>query len=464
MFGIARYPYRVVLAGAFCAAFVNKADAQPTFTVQSTFNFLQEVSSNPVGFGPTSPSFPFYEGGLFDSPGILVSPTCVGGNPMCMSLLNMPSGTHGSMNTNVSGQAFNNLGIQIPINGSLSPVPFHYSNSQALPTEFDTNLPNTTFPGGTIPGGSYWNLTVTNAGVSNSPLTEQTPALTTAALPPPVTSVTVYPGVNPTITWMNPPGAPDTIEIQLYNLTQTNGSAISQQIFEVKGLPGTTITYTLPTTYQGKSFSLNPGDSYSIAVEINQGTTLRSSVYTAPFSPNMGASPVILPILIPTSGGVGFAYQFDTPVTAGQPISIDPQVAVGFIYQIGTGDPKFASVELPDIGNPSPYDLYLWNGSSFEFAQTLAAVTIFDFASAGVSEFEILGIDPNLGLNPLNSTDFVTPLTFVGDGTFTGTMTPITERIAATPEPASLSLLVMSLLGLAVARRRKPAPAPSPKG
>jgi hypothetical protein len=28
-------------------------------------------------------------------------------------------------------------------------------------------------------------------------------------------------------------------------------------------------------------------------------------------------------------------------------------------------------VELTNIGNPSPYDLYLWNGSSFVFDTTL---------------------------------------------------------------------------------------------
>jgi hypothetical protein len=34
----------------------------------------------------------------------------------------------------------------------------------------------------------------------------------------------------------------------------------------------------------------------------------------------------------------------------------------------------------------------------------IAADTVFHFASGGVSEFEVLGIDPNLGLDPRQET------------------------------------------------------------
>lgn len=49
----------------------------------------------------------------------------------------------------------------------------------------------------------------------------------------------------------------------------------------------------------------------------------------------------------------------------------------------------------------------------------------------------------------------MTGLTFVSNGSFTGTMTPITEIVAAAVrEPASLTLLASGLLGFRLVRRR----------
>jgi hypothetical protein len=95
--------------------------------------------------------------------------------------------------------------------------------------------------------------------------------------------------------------------------------------------------------------------------------------------------------------------------------------------------------------------LYLWNGTTFVFDVALAANTLFDFAPGGISEFEVLGIDPQLGLDPSNSTAFITSLTFENAGNFTGTMTPVTTDV---PEPASFVLLASGFCGIGIIRRR----------
>ena len=183
-------------------------------------------------------------------------------------------------------------------------------------------------------------------------------------------------------------------------------AGVEEAIYKGPTLAAGTNSYTIPITLTSW------GNSYSIAVQEDVRTNVtsppgsiglesRSRSFTAFFTATSGtiSTPIVLPSVSSTLSQFGGPiYDFDTPVTQGVPITIDPQSAIGFIYKIGSG-PNFASVELPDVGNPGPYDLYLWNGSQFVFDQTLAADTLFPFASGGVSAFEILGIAPSVGLN-----------------------------------------------------------------
>lgn len=232
-----------------------------------------------------------------------------------------------------------------------------------------------------------------------------------------------------------------------------------------KNLLPTVTSYTVQASdFTVPGFSFKPNVDYTIAIialqtrdgmsinlnnaNVNASSFAYSSFRTLP----AGAPPVNLPMV--TLVGNQVIFGFSLTVAPGITYYIDPAVATGYIYKTESGNPNFASVELPDVGNPNPYDLYLWNGSAFVFDTTLGADTLFDFADGGVSEFEVLGIDPSLGLDPDNATAFITALTFEGAGNFTGTMTPVTTEVSA-PEPASLTVLASGLLGFGLIRRRR---------
>jgi hypothetical protein len=109
-------------------------------------------------------------------------------------------------------------------------------------------------------------------------------------------------------------------------------------------------------------------------------------------------------------------------------------------------------VILPNVGDGS-FDLTFGNTTT-----TIEADTQFFFPPGGVSEFSVRGIETSANLDPNNVTAFITGLTFVGSGEFTGTMTPVLQSVGV-PEPSALLLLGSGLAWLASTaafrRRRK---------
>jgi hypothetical protein len=147
-------------------------------------------------------------------------------------------------------------------------------------------------------------------------------------------------------------------------------------------------------------------------------------------------------------------YTFDIRNVGSQTIFIDPLVAIGYFLQTGEGNPNFKTVTLPIIAGTNSFTIILPDGEQI----TVAAGQSFDFTTLanylnGTSSFRIEGINPESGVNPDDPLAFVLGLSFVSDGDFTGTMTPIT---AAIPEPSTWAMMILGFAGVGfVTYRRK---------
>lgn len=300
-----------------------------------------------------------------------------------------------------------------------------------------------------------WNITFTKGAES---LTLLGPPMSAAGdhVPHP-TNVTISGGgITPTISWTLPAGyTPDGFRVQIFDHDQTrireNGFA---DIIHNDNLSNTATSYTLPSTLEtGGSLSLD--GTYSInfqVIETRGGVPFtsqtqilsRSSSYFS-FSPLSGDAPpnVFLPQV--NENGV---FQFEVGSVGPSSVTfIDPFVAIGYDYAIGAGDPNFASVIFPSIGD----DLFelLFDG----LTELVQAGNQFFFPLGGVSAFGVRGIETSAGLDPTDPTAFITGLTFVAPGQFTGTMTPITAFVTVS-EPSELALMVAGLGLMIVFSRR----------
>jgi hypothetical protein len=273
-------------------------------------------------------------------------------------------------------------------------------------------------------------------------------------------------GANPTFSWSAPAGTTvngyrlSIIDKSLINFDSTKGP-VNNGVVSTKNVTPDITSFTVQAsdfTVPGYGFSLNKNYSLQIGLiqtkngsstDLGNGNLASISRTYADFTPTAGGGPVVnLPVAL-----AGGAYQFNLTVQPNQTYYIDPEVAVGYDYAIGAGDPSFKSVVLPAGVGDGHYQLWGFdaNNQAVLLDADLVGGTTYSFAAGGVSRFRVTGIETSAGLDPTSTTAFITGLDFVGSGKFTGTQTPITLSV---PEPATVALWVLGLVTIGQRRYR----------
>jgi len=307
-----------------------------------------------------------------------------------------------------------------------------------------------------------WTLSFTN-GTDTSQAVVSLPAGTTQA--PFVHSITLS-GTSdkPTFTWAPPAGAAvNAYRVNIYDKSLVTATSTGQ--VASRTVAPTITSYTVDGsdfTVPGYAFQLD--HDYSIEIGLiatkdglstnfgNSNIAAISRVYADFRASNTAGPPVNLPVTL-----IDGSYQFNIAVVPGQTYYIDPAVAIGYDYRIGTGDPSFKSVVLPTGIGDGLYDILGLGpaGQTTLLAHNWAGGSVFDFGATGLDAFRVAGIEPSAALDPANVTGFVTGLTFTSSGLFTGTQTPLTLNVSAVPEleTSALMLCGLGLIGLLRLRR-----------
>ncbi|QND70480.1 PEP-CTERM sorting domain-containing protein [Tardiphaga robiniae] len=429
--------YRKVFAStSVCAilAFITTVNATP-ITIppgSTTFEFLDNRSANDAGL----------------TPGVIVE---FGVTRV------VPSGAGGT-----TGFATN------PINGNTRPL--NPENYTVNPNFFSGGFKPTPSASGTY-SAPAWQFTFQNgADALNVPNSKGLSNLTPIPFVSNVTYSYTASTTVPTISWTNAQSTLDAIAIKIRN-NDVNAGTVADLQYQQYFAP-TTTSISLANL---PNFTFQNGAHYSIEIDqlqtrggqvftpgtfetsaqifastLNQSRSFFDFTYSATPAANGINAPLYLPTASTQANGLP-SYSFNISTQAGQTYFIDPEYAIGYVFNIGSGDPNFASVVLPVLAGTQFYTITLADGRAFN----VSGGQIFDFLqyfADGAGSFTVTGISEQTGLDPNNPFAFAAGVTFTRDGIFTGTMDPL---VAGVPEPSTWAMMILGFGGVGFMAYRK---------